>query len=252
MKTMVKALYTVVSLALLCAWSGAGAQAPQDTTRILVTVAQLKPEKVTEWRALQQNEVMPALKKAGIATRTVLETMFGDRQEFITLRPLASFAEFDGTGPVEKAIGAKAATALGAKIQACEISTQRYIINRQNEFTVGKMDVPIRVTTTYRINPGQAQAYRQFVRDYVLPLDRRGVQENKIAGFTVAISGNGSPEPGVWVQTTYLPNLAALDAAGLANQLLDESQRNLLNARAAELRVVMRNTVRRVVPELSY
>jgi hypothetical protein len=252
MKTMVKGLYTVASLALLCAWSGAGAQAQQDTTRILVAVAHLKPEKVTEWRSLQQKEVIPALKKAGITTRTVLETMFGDRPEFITVRPLASFAEFDGTGALEKAIGAKAAAELGAKIQACEISTQRYIINRQNEFTVGKTDAPVRVTTTYRVNPGQAPAYRQFVRDYVLPLDRRGVQENKIAGFSVGITGNGSPEPGIWVQTTYLPNLAALDAAGLANQLLDEAQRNLLNARAGELRVTVRNTVRRVVPELSY
>ena len=252
MKTMMKGLNAVLSLALLCAWSGAGAQAQQDTTRILVTVAHLKPEKVNEWRSLQQNEVIPALKKAGIATRLTLETLFGDRPEFVTLRPLASFAEFDGTGALEKALGAKGAAALGAKIQACEVSTQRYIINRQNEFTLGKIDAPVRVTTTYRVAPGQAQAYRQFLRDYILPLDRRGVQENKVAGFSVAISGNGSPEPGLWIQSTYLPNAAALDAPGLANQLLDEAQRNLLNARIAELRVTVRSAVRRTVPELSY
>jgi hypothetical protein len=252
MKTMTKGLYTLLSLALLCVSSVANAQAQPDTTRILVTVAHLKPEKVNEWRSLQQNEVIPALKKAGITTRTVLETLFGDRPEFITLRPLTSFAEFDGTGALEKALGAKAAATLGAKIQACEVSTQRYIINRQNEFTVGKIDAPIRVTTTYRINSGQAQTYRQFLRDYVLPLDRRGVQENKVAGFSVAITGNGSPEPGLWIQSTYLPNAAALDAPGLANQLLDEAQRNLLNARAAGMRVTVHNTVRRTVPELSY
>lgn len=252
MKTTTKGLYMVASLALLCAWSEVNAQAQPNTTRILVTVAHLKPEKVNEWRSLQQNEVIPALKKAGITSRTVLETLFGDRPEFITLRPLESFAEFDGEGPIAKALGAKAAAALGAKIQACEVSTQRYIINRQNEFTVGKIDAPIRVTTTYRINPGQAQTYRQFMRDYVLPLDRRGVQENKAAGFSVAVTGNGSPEPGLWIQSTYLPNAAALDAPGLANQLLDEAQRNLLNARVAGMRVTVRNTVRRTVPELSY
>jgi hypothetical protein len=85
-----------------------------------------------------------------------------------------------------------------------------------------------------------------------LPLDKRGVQENKLAGFSVSISGNGSPEPGLWIQSNYLPNLAALDAPGLANQLLDEAQRNLLNANVADLRVTVRNTVRRTVPELSY
>jgi hypothetical protein len=250
MKAKVKGLYTVVSLALLFVWNAASAQ--QDTTRILVTVAHLKPEKVNEWRSLQQNEVIPALKKGGVTTRTTLETLFGDRPEYITLRPLESFAEFDGNDALEKALGAKGAATLRAKVQACEVSAQRYIINRQNEFTVGKIDAPIRVTTTYRIQPGKAQAYRQFVRDYILPLDKRGVQENKLAGFSVSISGNGSPEPGLWIQSNYLPNLAALDAPGLANQLLDEAQRNLLNANVADLRVTVRNTVRRTVPELSY
>ena len=230
----------------------AGAAGAQDTTRILVQVSHLKPERVAEWRALQQNEVMPALKKAGVTQRTVLETLFGDRTEYVSLRPLPSFAEFDGGGVLAAALGERAADALAAKLAACTVATQRYIINRQNEFNVGALTGPIFVTTRYRINPGAGPTYREFLRDYANPLNTRGVQEGKILGASVSISGNGAPEPGLWIQTTYLANAAGLDAGGLAGQLLEQGQVQLLNQRAAQLRTTHSNIVRRVIPELSY
>ena len=229
-----------------------GAANAQDTTRVLVQVSHLKPERVAEWRTLQQNEVLPALKKAGVTQRTVLETLFGDRMEYVSLRQLPSFAEFDGDGVLAAALGQRAADALAAKLAACTVSTQRYIINRQNEFNVGATSGPIYVTTRYRLNPGAANAYRQFLRDYGNPLNARGVQERKILGASVSIAGNGAPEPGLWIQTTYLPNAAALDAGGLAGQLLEQRQAQLLNQNAAQLRTVHSNVVRRVIPELSY
>ena len=239
----------ITALALLALGSAANAQ---DTTRILVQVSHLKPERVAEWRALQQNEVVPALKKAGVTQRTVLETLFGDRMEYVSLRPLPSFGEFDGDGVLAAALGERAAEALAAKLAACTVSTQRYIITRQNEFNVGATSGPIYVTTRYRLNPGAGPTYRQFLRDYGNPLNSRGVQEGKILGASVSISGNGAPEPGLWIQTTYLPNAAALDAGGLAGQLLDQGQAQLLNQRAAQLRTNHSNIVRRVIPALSY
>jgi hypothetical protein len=230
----------------------ASAATAQDTTRILVQVSHLKPERVAEWRALQQNEVVPALKKAGVMQRMVLETLFGERGEYVSLRPLPSFAEFDGDGVLEAALGARAAATLTAKLAACTVSTQRYIINRQNEFNAGATSGPIYVTTRYRINPGAAPAYRQFLRDYGHALNLRGAQEGKILGASVSISGNGAPEPGLWIQTTYLANAAGLDAGGLPAQLLPDAQVQLLSQRAAQFRTVHSNIVRRVIPELSY
>ena len=244
-----KAASVSAALVLFCL---SGAASAQDTTRLLVQVSHLKPERVAEWRALQQNEVMPALKKAGVTQRTVLETLFGDRTEYVSLRPLPSFAEFDGDGVLAAALGQRAADALAAKLAACTVSTQRYIINRQNEFNAGATTGSIFVTTRYRINPGAGPSYRQFLRDYAHPLNLRGVQENKILGASVSISGNGAPEPGLWIQTTYLPSVAALDAGGLAGQLLEAAQLELLNQRASQLRTNHSNIVRRVIPELSY
>jgi hypothetical protein len=240
---------TLTALALIAFGSAASAQ---DTTRILVQVSHLKPERVAEWRALQQNEVVPALKKAGVTQRTVLETLFGDRTEYISLRPLPSFAEFDGDGVLAAALGERAADALTAKLAACTTSTQRYIITRQNEFNVGATSGPIYVTTRYRIAPGAGQEYRQFLRDYRNPLLSRGVEERKVLGASVSIAGNGAPEPGLWIETTYLPNAAALDAGGLPAQLLEQGQLRLLNQNVAQLRTVHSSSVRRVIPELSY
>jgi len=153
---------------------------------------------------------------------------------------------------LQQTLGQRPADALIAKLSACEVSTVRYIVNRQDEFNVGNVDGPIRVTTTYRVNPGEGPTYRQFLRDQVLPLNRRALQEGKIVGFSVSISGQGSPEPGLWIQTTYLPNAAALDAGGIAAQLLSAPEAQLLNVRAAQLRTNYRNTVRRRIADLSY
>ena len=83
---------------------------------MLVTEVRVKPEKITEWLALERNEVVPALKKAGVKRYTVFQTLVGDTNEFVIVRPLPTFAEFNGAGPLEGALGDKAA-ALIAKLR---------------------------------------------------------------------------------------------------------------------------------------
>ena len=249
--SVINGLRAAATLLLVCAGATAVAQQPA-TTRYVVQVTQLKPDRVDEWRALQQNEVNPALKKAGVASRTVLETIFGERPEFVTIREVKSFAEFDGQGLLQAALGEKAAAALGAKLQACEVSTLRYIANRQDEFNLGKTDAPIRATVWYRINQGAAPLYRAFLRDDIIPLNKKALEAGKIAGYSVTILGQGAPEAGLWSQTTYLPNLAALDAGGIAGQVLGDAGAQAQGARAAQLRATVRALVRRRIPELSY
>jgi hypothetical protein len=261
---MMKQMRAAVVLALVCACGAAAAQPsggasereaaapPQNqTTQLVVQIARVKPEDVAEWRALQQNEVTPALKKAGVETRSVTQTVFGNLQEFVSIRPL-SFGEFDGTGPLQKALGEREGDALLAKLQTAIESSTRFVLNRQDEFTVGDMNAPIRQTIYYRINPGEQQQYREFVRNELMPLNRRAVMEGKIAGFTVSITGVGSEEPGLWVHTTLLPNVAALQKGGVPLQMLGPAGAQALNAKGAQLRTVHHSVVRRRIPELSY
>lgn len=81
-----RALCALVVLLGIAPFGASLAQNAPANARTLVQAIQLKPGRAAEWRALQQNEVIPALKKAGVASRTTLETLFGDTNEYVTLR----------------------------------------------------------------------------------------------------------------------------------------------------------------------
>jgi hypothetical protein len=71
-----------------------------------VTITHVKPDMLTEWIDLQKNEVVPALKKAGVKTRTVyVSGLFGPAGEYATIQPFEKYAEFDGDNPLIKALG---------------------------------------------------------------------------------------------------------------------------------------------------
>jgi hypothetical protein len=233
--------------------------APPAVTRIIVQAIVLKPGKAAEWRALQKNDVLPALKKSGVAWRDTLETVFGNQQEVITLRPLQNFAEFDATEDVlTRALGAKAADALRAKLQDCTVSTQRYVIVRQDglSITPGGAAGPIRVTTTFRVQPGEAPLYTDFLRGDVLPVMQQAKAAGKITGYGVSNAAQGSPEQGLRILTTYFANLAAYDAAnangGLAEQTVGAARAAQLGAMQAHLGQGVQVMIRRRIADLSY
>jgi hypothetical protein len=246
MSARVRATAAVV---LLCACGVANAQ--EATTAYVVQVTQVRPGMGDEWVAAQRDEVNPALKKVGVANRTLLETVFGNQGEYVSIRPL-DYAEYDAEGILQRALGARAGETLIAKLQSYTVSQTRYVITRQNEFNVGGTNAPIWVTASYRINPGQGDLYRAFMRERLLTLNKQAAEGGRIAGFTVSITGAGSPEPGLWNQTTYLPNVAALNAGGVPAQLLGPPGAALLNRDAAQLRTVVRQVIRRRIAEASF
>ena len=62
--------------------------ASSATTRSQIRVTEVKPDMLNEWLALQKNQVMPALKKAGISTRTMLTNAYGNVYEYLAITPL--------------------------------------------------------------------------------------------------------------------------------------------------------------------
>lgn len=228
-------------------------------TRILVQATVLKPGRAAEWRALQRDEVLPALKKAGVPWRDTLETVFGDQQEVITLRPLTNFAEFDAAEDIlTRTLGARAADALRAKLQDCTVSTQRYVVARQEALSItpGGAAGPIRVTTTFRVNPGEAPSFTDFLRSDVVPAMQQAKTAGKITGYGVSNAAQGSPEQGARILTTYFANLAAYDASiangGLVEQTVGAARARELGAKQAQFGAALRVIIRRRVADLSY
>jgi hypothetical protein len=233
--------------------------APPAVTRILVQATVLKPGRAAEWRALQKNEVIPALKKAGVPWRDTLETVFGDQLEVITLRPLDNFAEFDAAEDVlTRMLGLRAADALRAKLQDTTVSQQRYVVVRQDALSItpGGAAGPIRVTTTFRINPGEAPSFTDFLRGDVVPYMQQAKTAGRITGYQVSNAAQGSPEQGLRILTQYYANLAAYDAAnangGLAEQTVGAARAAQLGAKQAQFGAAVRVVIRRRIADLSY
>ena len=70
MNSRIPAPAIVTLLAMLCSGQP-GRRLDSPAQRSLVTIVHVKPEMLTEWLDLQRNAAVPALKKAGIKTRTV-------------------------------------------------------------------------------------------------------------------------------------------------------------------------------------
>src|SRR5206468_5057272 len=126
--------------------------------------------------ALQRGQVVPAMKKAGVKQYTVFETLVGDQTEFVIVRPLPSFAEFNGPDLLEKALGAKAAAALSSRLRACVDGSHARIENSRDEFFLDPGAAGTLFVRRYRAMPGRAGDYMSFVRNEMMPLARRAQQ----------------------------------------------------------------------------
>jgi len=122
--------------------------------------------------------------------------------------------------------------------------------------TPGGAAGPIRVTTTFRVQPGEQPLFTDFLRGDVLPFMQQAKAAGKITGYGVSNAAQGSPEQGLRIMTTYFANLAAYDAAnangGLAEQTVGAARAAQLGAKQAHLGQAVRVVIRRRVADLSY
>ena len=71
-----------------------GRRLESPANRSLVVIVQVKPEMLGEWLDLQRKAVVPALKKAGVTSRTVYSSrVFGTAFEYRIVQPLNRFAD---------------------------------------------------------------------------------------------------------------------------------------------------------------
>jgi len=236
-------------------WAGAGQLQAQPaagrSTPLLVIRIDLKPDHVSQWVQLEKDEVLPALKKAGVQHQTIYETVFGDAPEYTIVRPFAGFEEFDGPDPLVRALGAAGATRLTEKLRGCIESMHRSRENRQEEFFLDPGTAPIQYASKYRALPGKSQAYMEFFRAEMMPVMRKAKENGTSAGLDVTVSAHGG-EWGLITLNMYYTTFAPLDGEPpVAKTLGPEGTRALL-AKGAGLITPLEWVVRKRVPELSY
>ena len=220
-------------------------------TRLLLTQVRVKPSQVGAWRALQHDQVVPALKKAGVKHYTVYETVVGEETEFVIVRPLPSFAEFNGPDLLERSLGARAAATLQARLNECIDSEHSRIENSQDEFFLDPGPANVLFMSRYRAMPGRARDYMSFVREEMMPPMRKAQQNGTSAGLIVTTSVQGG-EPNIITLNMFYDDFAPLDGPPPVAKTLGPAGTAEFLRKGAGLITQLEQFVLERVPELSY
>ena len=239
------------ALALLPSSTGQAQPAGPAPARSQVTLVRVKPDMIDEWLDLQKNEVVPAQKKGGVTTRTVLQTAIGNSFEYAIIIPYPSFAALDGQNAQQKALGTEGAARLAAKIRKCVDTQRTYLINRRDDLTVPQGPAPAARTTVRRAAPGKQAEYLNYLKSDVLPTMKKAKETGKIAGYTVSIRGVGA-QAGEISLTTYYSKFADMDAGNPLVVVLGQAAADPITAKADALSTAVQTIIRRRVADLSF
>jgi len=236
----------LLATSFISAQEGGGA----PTTRLLVTEVRVKPDKINEWLALMRNEVVPALKKAGVKRYTVYQTLIGNTNDFVTVRPLPTFADFNGSAMLESALGDKAA-AVTAKLRDCEESVHRSIENRHDDVSLDPGNAQALFVSRYRAMPGRAGDYMAFVHTEMYPVMVKAKANGTMSGMEVTTSVQGG-EPGIITLNMYYDDFTPLDGPPpLAKTMGPQATAEFLRKGAGLISQLEQRILKRV-PELSF
>ena len=223
-------------------------------TPYVATAIQVKPDMLNEWLDLQKNEVVPALKKAGVSSRAIYATTAGDNYEYVEVRPADKFASLDGPGPLNRALGAEAAARLIAKLRKCLDGQRSWVFEAINELSsLPPPNAPplVGVSTRVRVAPGRTQDYENFVKTDIVPVYRKAKAEGKIAGYWVTRRSLGANAQDRTL-TVYYNKFADLDGGPILVRMLGQAEADRVLAKVSSMRTPVEAVVRRRVADLSY
>jgi len=141
-----------------------------------IDTVQVKPEMWTEYRALERDEVVPALRKAGVQSRAAWITAeFGSTYEIVLVRPVADFGEYDGGDLLSKALAPREAERLRERLRRCLLSRDSAAILERSDLSVGESGRPFTVQTTLTVAPGRNDEYEDFLRETLPEVRKAGI-----------------------------------------------------------------------------
>ncbi|HTS26588.1 MAG TPA: hypothetical protein VMH81_11995 [Bryobacteraceae bacterium] len=213
-----------------------------------VAIVHVKPDMLNEWIDLEKNEVIPALKKGGIKTRTTYQTVRGNVFEYVIVTPFDTWGQFDGESPQIKALGAQGSARLGAKLRRCEESVQTFVSTPLQDLS----NLPnaelgtIGVFTRVRVSNGKLMEYENFIKNEILPYYKKAN-----ARYQVSRRGLGANSNDI-VSVSFANKFADLDAGSVLTRALGADGVVKLLAKSAGLGTLVEQVVRRQAPDLSF
>ncbi len=265
-KRRVLALSVATLTVLAMAWSAGGntqanpqtgaaaqpaaQQAPPE--RISVAVTQVKPDMLTTWQDLIRNEAVPALKKAGVPWRWVWTNTPAGGQgfTFVTVTPIANYAQFDQGSPLQKALGTEGLARYNAKVRPTIVSTHTTIqtlVRNASIQSFSSTPPNLAIVTTIQLLPGKGQEFASITASEFVP----AMKKSGVVDYWVFATNFGGPG-GQRTIVTPIANFAALDAPNPLTRALGAEGAQKLNQKRGALVASTETIVVRYVPELSF
>ncbi|HEY3045486.1 MAG TPA: hypothetical protein VGJ39_15755 [Vicinamibacterales bacterium] len=233
------------------AGGGRPAAAPAPV-RVAVQVTEVRPDMVGTYQDLIRNEANPGLKKAGLAYRwTWANGPSGQAYTFVSVQPIADYAQYDQPGLLQKAIGADGVANYNAKLRPAIVSQHTYIETlRQDLSIVSNSGTPpaLAVIQTFQVASGKGDDFtKSMTMDYLPNYRKAGLKD-----FWVYATNYGAPG-GQIVTVRPIAKYAELDGMGLlAKAGVTGDAAAQIGARRAAISTVIDNELVRFVPELSF
>jgi hypothetical protein len=215
----------------------------------IVNVSTIKPEMRAEYEAFQK-QVTAAYKKAEVPYRTVLETVLGNLAEYVTIAPVAKFADLDGPTPMERALGKPQAEAMLRKGAVFVTSRQRLLSRDMPELSImtDSSEPPaLAMVTMVQLKPGSAPDFAAWVKDEYLPAARKA--ELKNLWISQALHG-GSPDERIIVRP--IKSMADFDGGPFTIKALGQEAAAKMMAKLAGMAQSRSYSVMKYRADLSY
>jgi len=245
-----RAAAVLFCLAGLAAAQNASQSAPQNSW-VRITTIKVKPDMIQEWRDLEKNEYMPAMKKAGIAAYAVWQTsMFGDAYEYTIAVPISKFEQFDGDSPLAKTMKPEDRVRLAARMNKCVVSTHSSALQMQADISIVKQDAPrpdLIMVTRVELQPKNVNAYLSYLKEEVRPV----IQKAGSDWWLVYRDIFGAEHTQVHTVRS-LKNWAEIDAGPITRRFLSPPEYTRVSEKGNALAESTTITMGRLVKDLSY
>jgi hypothetical protein len=175
----------------------------------------------------------------------------GDTLEYVSLYPLASFADLDThLAPAEQALGKEGWATLRAKILRCAASVHRLTTMELDEpkiQTEMKEPAPYVIVQFVRVAPGRGPEYESWLKnDYF-----SAMKKAEVKNLSVSRNVFGS-NPNEYVVVRIVEKLAELDAGSLTVKALGTEGAHQLMAKTAGIVESVEYRIYHYRPDLSY
>jgi hypothetical protein len=172
--------HPIVAVGLAIVFSGAGgsttAQPGVKPNWLRMDTVRVKPEAWTEYRGIERDEILPALRKAGIPYRAAWVTAeFGHAYQLTLVQPMADFGMYDTGDSFTRSLAPREAERLRERVRRCVLSRETGALLQRADLSVSEAGKPFALVSTVSVAFGRDHDYETFLRGTLPAIRKAGI-----------------------------------------------------------------------------